>query len=59
MNILDTIKVVGLSGVCILQLIGCKQSTEETETAQSLPVLTVSEQPVELTEAFSASIRGR
>ena len=42
-----------------MQLTGCKQSTEETETAQSLPVLIVSEQPVELTEAFSASIRGR
>lgn len=59
MNILDTIKVVGLSGVCILQLIGCKQSTEETETARSLPALIVAEQPVELNEIFSASIRGR
>lgn len=59
MNILDTIKVAVLSGVCVLQLTGCKQSSEESETAQSLPVLTVSEQPVELTETFSASIRGR
>lgn len=59
MNLLDTIKVAVLSGVCVLQLTGCKQSKEETETAQSLSVLTVSEQPVELTETFSASIRGR
>lgn len=59
MNILNTIKVAVLSGVCVLQLTGCKQSAEETETAQSLPVLIVSEQPVELTETFSASIRGR
>ena len=59
MNIHNTIKVTVLSGVCLLQLTGCKQSSEETETAQSLPVLTVSEQPVELTETFSASIRGR
>jgi efflux transporter, RND family, MFP subunit len=59
MNILDTIKVAVLSGVCVLQLIGCKQSKDETETAQSLTVLTVSEQPVDLTETFSASIRGR
>lgn len=59
MNILNTIKVAVLSGVCVMQLTGCKQSKEETETAQSLSVLTVSEQPVELTETFSASIRGR
>ena len=59
MNILNTIKAAVLSGVCVLQLTGCKQSSEETETEQSLPVLTVSEQPVELTETFSASIRGR
>ena len=59
MNILDTLKVALLSGVCVLQLTGCKQSKAETETAQSLSVLTVSEQPVELTETFSASIRGR
>lgn len=59
MNILNTIKVAVLSGVCALPLTGCKQSSEETEKAQSLPVLTVSEQPVELTETFSASIRGR
>ena len=59
MNILNTIKLALLSGVCVLQLTGCKQSSEETETAQSLSVLTVSEQPVELTETFSASIRGR
>lgn len=59
MNILNTIKVAVLSGVCVMQLTGCKQSKEETESAQSLPVLTVSEQPVELTETFSASIRGR
>lgn len=58
-NILNTIKVAVLSGVCALQLTGCKQSSEETETVQSLPVLIVSEQPVELTETFSASIRGR
>lgn len=42
MNILNTIKVAVLSGVCVLQLTGCKQSKEETETAQSLSVLTVS-----------------
>lgn len=59
MAIPNIIKVVVLSGVCILQLPGCKQSKEETETAQSLSVLAVSEQPVELTETFSASIRGR
>ena len=59
MNLLNTIKVAVLSGVCVMQLTGCAQSSEETETAQSLPVLTMSEQPVELTETFSASIRGR
>lgn len=49
-----------ISGICgLIILTGCKQSKEETETAQSLSVLTVSEQPVELTETFSASIRGR
>lgn len=59
MNIFNIIKVAVLSSVCALQLTGCKQSSEETKTDQSLPVLTVSEQPVELTETFSASIRGR
>ena len=59
MNMLNTIKVAVLSGVCVLQLTGCKQSKEETETVQSLSVLTLSEQPVELTKTFSASIRGR
>ena len=59
MNILNIIKVAVLSGVCALQLTGCKQWSEEAETKQSLPVLTVSKQPVELTETFSASIRGR
>lgn len=59
MWILNSIKVTGLTGICVLQLTGCKQSSEETETAQSLPTMIVSEQPVELTETFSASIRGR
>lgn len=59
MNILNTIKVAVLSGVCVLQLTGCKQSREETKATQSLPVLIVSEQSVELTETFAASIRGR
>ena len=44
---------------CLIILTGCRPSTDETETAQSLSVLTVSEQPVELSETFSASIRGR
>lgn len=44
---------------CLIILTGCRPSTDETETAQSLSVLTVSEQPVELNEKFSASIRGR
>lgn len=57
--IYNIIKMVVLSGVCVLQLTGCNQSKEETEIAQSPSVLTVSEQPVELTESFSASIRGR
>lgn len=49
-----------ISGTCgLIILTGCKQSSEGTESAQSLSVLTVSEQPVELTETFSASIRGR
>lgn len=49
-----------ISGACSLFIpTGCRQSKEETETAQPLSVLTVSEQPVELTETFSASIRGR
>lgn len=59
MNIRNTISVAVLSSVCFLQLTGCKQSTEKTETVQSLPVAIVSEQPIELTETFSASIRGR
>lgn len=59
MNILNTLKITTLSVVCVLQLTGCKQPSEETKTSQSLPVLTVSEQPVGLTETFSASIRGR
>lgn len=59
MNIRNIISVAVLSGACLLQLTGCKQSTEETETVQSLPVVIVSEQPIELTETFSASIRGR
>lgn len=59
MNNLNTLRVAVIWVACILHLTACKQSTEETETAQSLPVLTVSEQPVELTETFSASIRGR
>lgn len=59
MNIRNIISVAVLSGACLLQLTGCKQSTEETETVQSLPVAIVSEQPIELTETFSASIRGR
>lgn len=44
---------------CLIILTGCKPSTDETGTAQSLSVLTVSEQQVDLTETFSASIRGR
>lgn len=48
-----------IAGVCGLILTGCRQSSEETEMAQTLPVLKVSKQPVDLTETFSASIRGR
>ena len=44
---------------CLIILTGCKPSTDETGTAPSLSVLTVSEQQVDLTETFSASIRGR
>lgn len=44
---------------CLIILTGCKLSTDETGTAPSLSVLTVSEQQVDLTETFSASIRGR
>lgn len=44
---------------CLIILTGCKPSTDETGTAPSLSVLTVSEQQVDLPETFSASIRGR
>ena len=44
---------------CLIILTCCKPSTDETGTAPSLSVLTVSEQQVDLTETFSASIRGR
>lgn len=44
---------------CLIILTCCKPSTDETGTVPSLSVLTVSEQQVDLTETFSASIRGR
>lgn len=59
MKIYGIIRAALLYGACVLQLTSCKQSAEETETVQSLPVIIVSEQPVELKETFSASIRGR
>lgn len=45
-------------GACIA-LAGCNADNKEKETAQSLPVLIVSSTPVELSESFTASIRGR
>lgn len=59
MNIHNVIRNLVLSGVCLIALAGCSASEGEQETAQSLPVLIVSKQPVELTETYSASIRGR
>lgn len=44
---------------CIASLTGCGPDNKETGTAQSLPVLIVSQQPVELSESYSAAIRGR
>ena len=40
-------------------LTGCKKESGWQETVQELPVITVSEQAVELAEPYSASIRGR
>lgn len=45
-------------GVCIA-LAGCNTDNKEKETVQSLPVLIVSRTPVEMSESFTASIRGR
>lgn len=45
-------------GVCIA-LAGCNTDNKEKETAQSLPVFIVSRTPVEMSESFTASIRGR
>lgn len=38
---------------------GCKSDKDEKATTQNLPVLIVSKTPVELSESFTASIRGR
>lgn len=59
MNIHHTIRNLVLSGVCFITLAGCSASESEQETVQTLPVLIVSKQPVELKETYSASIRGR
>lgn len=45
-------------GACIA-LAGCNTDNKEKETVQSLPVLIVSKTPVDLSESFTASIRGR
>lgn len=59
MNIHVAIRNLVLSGVCLITLAGCSATGGEQETAQALLVIIVSKQPVELTEAYSASIRGR
>lgn len=59
MNIHVAIRNLVLSGVCLISLAGCSATGGEQETVQALPVLIVSKQPVELTETYSASIRGR
>lgn len=59
MNIRDAIKNLVLSGMSLIILAGCSASEGEQEAVQTFPVLIVSKQPVELTENYSASIRGR
>lgn len=43
----------------ILMIGGCKKGSDDQEFPQELPVMIVSRQPVSLSEAYSASIRGR
>ena len=45
-------------GACIA-LAGCNTDNKEKETVHSLPILIVSRTSVELSESFTASIRGR
>ena len=59
MNIHALIWNLVLSGLCIAALAGCTASESEKKTIQGFPVLIVSQQPVEQTETYSASIRGR
>ncbi len=59
MNIHYVIRNLVLFGLCIAALTGCTASESEQEAVQTLPALIVSKQPVELTETYSASIRGK
>lgn len=60
MNQLTSLKAIALILLSVIFVMtGCKRVNDIPEAAQELPVIIVSRQPAEVSESYSAAIRGR